>query len=135
MIKKENRFDEYAYRVSTRKLASTVTALEEGQFVTINSDGELEIADGTTKAFMAMSSLRTGRDNVAGGRNCTYLMGNLEVTIDQFDDTETYTAMAPLIVGADGVLTVVPAVPSGDEIIEAYAVGAVVDGFLRVIVI
>ncbi len=143
MIKFEGRFDEYAYRIATRKLSSTVTELTEGQWITLDSNGEVVISDGSKKSFMVISSKREGRDNITGnGGRATYLMGHFEVTTDQFDGAGSYDYMTPLVVDANGLLTPATTMTANtttgaikgntpDQIV-AYALGAPVDGFLRI---
>jgi hypothetical protein len=130
MINKENRFDEYSYRVAYRQLSSTVTSLEEGQWVTI-VNGEIVISDGTQKSFICTSSNRSGRDQISGKpvRKAAYLLGTFELSVTNFDPLGTYGDMVPLKVTTDGILT--DGVP-GTDIIEAYAMGLPVAGVLRI---
>jgi hypothetical protein len=130
MINKENRFDEYSYRVAYRQLSSTVTSLEEGQWVTI-VNGEIVISDGTQKSFICTSSNRSGRDQISGKpvRKVAYLLGTFELSVTNFDPLGTYGDMVPLKVTTDGILT--DGVP-GTDIIEAYAMGLPVAGVLRI---
>ncbi len=133
MIRFENRFDEYAYRVATRELDPSVDTLIEGQWVTIKN-GKIVISDGTQKSFMVTTSRRPGRDNISMSNKATYLHGNYEVTTDQFDTTAVYGDMTPLKVNEDGILTVWNADEDSVHQIEAYAVQPPVDGFIRIIV-
>lgn len=129
MINKENRFDEYSYRVAYRQLSSTVTALEEGQWVTI-VNGEIVISDGTLKSFLCTSSNRAGRDQISGKsvKKAAYLLGTFELSVTNFDPAGTYGDMVPLMVTTGGVLT--DAAPGA--IVEAYAMGLPVAGVLRI---
>lgn len=131
MIKFENRYDEYAYRLANFDLDPTVAILEEGQWVTIKS-GKLVVSDGTQKSFIAMGSKRDGRDQVGGVpvKKIAVLHGKFVLSTDQFDAAGTYGDMTALKVGAQGKLTPVTA---GTDRIEAYSVGAPVEGFLRII--
>ncbi|MDF2841732.1 MAG: hypothetical protein K0R00_158 [Herbinix sp.] len=135
MIKAEQRFDEYAYRVSDEYLSDSVTTLEEGQWVTFNASGELVVADGTVKAFLAIGSKRPGRDQVSGVpvKKIPFLHGAFRLATDQFDPTGTYTAViTPLKVMAGGILTPwASATDSADKLV-AYAKGAPVDGMLKI---
>jgi len=135
MINFENRFDEYAYRVAYRMLDDSVTELEEGKWVTVNEHGKVVISDGTKKSFLCISSQRPGRDQISGKsvRKVTYLLGVLEVTVTNFDPAETYEAMTPLCVNADGDLTPYVEGESGQPwLIAAYSLGAPVNGELRI---
>ena len=119
MIKFENRFDEYAYRVATFDLDATVTSLSEGQWVTIVG-GKLVIATGTTKAFIAMGSHRAGRDQVAGlpVKKISILVGTFILTTDEFNTSGTYGDMTPLMITAGGILT--PVVTPATDKCVAY---------------
>lgn len=135
MIKKQNRFDEYAYRVANKRLSESVTRLEEGQWVTFDEKGELVIATGTQKAFIAIGSLRDERDMVGGKsvRKVSYLKGNFEFDVTNFDPLGDYAAkpITPLKVTAGGVLT--PVTTPATDIVEAYAIGDVKpDGYLTI---
>jgi hypothetical protein len=81
---------------------------------------------------MAISSMRTGRNDISVTQRVTYLLGHYEVSTDQFDTTGNYdTPMTPLAVNNDSVLT--PA-QAGDRV-EAYSIGPpTADGFLRIVV-
>lgn len=130
MINKENRFDEYSYRVAYRELDPSVTALEEGQWITVKSNKAV-IADGTQKAFLCISSSRLGRDQISGKpvKKVSYLLGTFELSVTNFDPAGTYGDMVPLKVTTGGILT--PGIP-GTDIIEAYAIGLPVAGVLRI---
>ena len=135
MIKFENRFDEYAYRVAYRELDNSVTELEEGKWITINDQGKVVISDGTQKSFLCKTSLRAGRDQISGKsvRKASYYLGVFEVTVTNFDPAETYGAMTPLCVNADGDLTPYVEGESGQPwLIAAYSLGAPVNGELRI---
>ena len=133
MIKFENRFDEYAYRIAYREIDPSLTSVEEGTWVTINADGKLIAADGTKKAFILIGSRRTGRDTVSGVpvKKLSYLHGVFELSTDKFDVAKTYTEMTPLVV-EDGIVR--PFVDASDKsyLIEAYALGAPANGLLRI---
>ena len=132
MIRFENRFDEYAYRVSSLPLAANAK-VEEGQWVTIK-DGEVVLANGTEKkAFLAIGSNREGRDQVAGRivRKISFLVGDFMLTVSNFDSGKTYNSMSPLKVKGDGNLTL-SETPETDTVV-AYALGAPVNGFLRIV--
>lgn len=132
MIRKESRWDAYAYRVGKFLLDEKVDKVEEGQWVTIEG-GKVVIAKGTEKkAFLCIGSKREGRDQVSGKalQKVSFLVGpfaGLKVT--NFDAEGEYKDMQPLCVKEGGILT--PA--TSDEVIVAYAVGAPVDGHLEII--
>ena len=132
MIRFENRFDEYAYRVSSLPLAANAK-VEEGQWVTIK-DGEVVLANASEKkAFLAMGSNREGRDQVSGKiiRKISFLVGDFMLTVSNFDSGKTYNSMSPLKVKEDGNLTL-SETPATDTVV-AYALGAPVNGFLRIV--
>lgn len=133
MIKVENRFDDYAYRVSTFPLDPTVSTLEEGQWVTLKG-GKLVIATGTEKkAFIAIGSKRVGRDQVAGKivDKVAVLMGNFVLTVSNFDSMGSYTEdMTALKIKEGGILT--PTTGDTDHVV-AYAIGKPINGFLRIV--
>ena len=110
MLKKENRYDSYAYRISdVPASAELITAgWEEGDFLSYNESGELVKADGTKPAFMSMSSCRPGRDQFTGKttKQASILFGALRVCTNSVDAAQTYAAGTPLYVGAEGKLTV-----------------------------
>lgn len=131
MIRFENRFDEYAYRVASLPLAADAK-VEEGQWVTIKN-GEVVLAKSTDKkAFIAIGSNREGRDQVAGKfmRKISFLVGDFMLTVNNFNASKSYTDMTPLKV-VDG--NVEPVENTGTETVVAYALGAPVNGFLRIV--
>ena len=131
MIRFENRFDEYAYRVASLPLAADAR-VEEGQWVTVKN-GELVLAKSTDKkAFIAIGSNREGRDQVAGKfmRKISFLVGDFMLTVNNFDTAKTYTDMTPLKV-VDGNLAPVESAEAATVV--AYALGAPVNGFLRIV--
>lgn len=133
MIRFENRFDEYAYRVASLPLAANVK-VEEGQWVTVKK-GELVLANSTDKkAFIAIGSNREGRDQVAGKfiRKISFLVGDFMLTVSNFKTSETYEDMAPLKV-VDGNLEPVKSAEAATATVVAYALGAPVNGFLRIV--
>lgn len=133
MIRKEKRFDEYAYRVATMDLDESVTSLEEGQWVTPKA-GKLVVATGAEKkAFLSIGSLRAGRDQVSGKatRKVSFLLGAFSLSVSNFDPSGTYSAdTTALKIKAGGVLTPVSA--DTDKAV-AYAIGVPVNGYLRII--
>lgn len=155
MLKKEGRFDQYAYRVAEFPISATLAASEfqDGIWVTINSNGELVKADGTKKAFVLLTSKKTGRDQISGRFNAqgTILMGASRVTTDQVKADDTYAPCTPLYVGADGKLTTtgvglklvvgtggaVTATGTGDlPIVAGYALSDMdSDGFVTVYIV
>lgn len=132
MIKFENRFDEYAYRVATLELDPSVQTLEEGQFVTVK-DGKLILANKTDKkAFIATGSHRVGRDQIAGKavKKVAFLVGASILTITNFNAGETYGDMTPLTVDK-GVVTPKKA---ETDLIVGYSLAKPVSGGLRILV-
>lgn len=132
MIRKESRWDAYAYRVGKFLLDEKVDKVEEGQWVTIEG-GKVVVANGAEKkAFLCIGSKREGRDQVSGKalQKVSFLVGpfaGLKVT--NFDAEGEYTDMTPLCVKTGGILTPV----KNSEAVVAYAVGAPVDGHLEII--
>lgn len=137
MIRKENRFDEYAYRIATYPLDETVDTVEEGQWVTLNEAGKVVIAKNTDpKAFICTGSKRVGRDKVSGRicQNISFLMGTFALTVSNFDTGGTYTAgITPLKLKDDGTGVVTSSSAPGTDTIVAYAIGAPKNGYLRII--
>lgn len=146
MIKLEGRFDEYAYRVATFDVDSGVTALEEGQWVTLNATGKVAISDGTAnKSFICISSKRTGRDQITGVpvKKASFLVGNFLLNVSNYDTNGSYAAMTPLVVTTAGVLTpytILTQDGGGTNIngtppqkIVAYSLGAPVSGYLAIV--
>lgn len=132
MIKFENRFDEYAYRVATLELDPSVETLEEGQFVTVKND-KLVLANKTDKkAFIATGSHRVGRDQIAGKpvKKVAFLVGASILTITNFDARGVYGDMVPLTV-ENGTVTPVTA---ETDLVVAYSFGTPVSGGLRILV-
>lgn len=129
MIRFENRFDEYAYRVASLPVAKD-TVVEEGQWVTLKN-GELVLAKKTDKkAFLAIGSNREGRNQVAGKiiAKISFLVGDFMLTVSNFNTGKSYEDMTPLTV-VDGNLE--PA--EGNDLVVAYALGAPANGFLRIV--
>lgn len=131
MIKKENRFDEYAYRVASLPLDESVDTVEEGQWVTVKG-GKIVLATGSEpEMFLAIGSKRAGRDQVSGKaiRKISFLVGRVIVSTDQFDMTKTYSADMTALTVKDGKLVPVTA----DEKVVATAIGGVNAGYLRIV--
>ena len=132
MIKKENRFDEYSYRVASLPLDPSVERIEEGQWVTIKG-GKLVLAGADTKkAFIAIGSKREGRDQVSGKalQKVAFLVGNFMLTVSNIDLEKSYDPdMTPLKVVEGGILAPV----EGDETVVAYAIGQPVAGYVRIV--
>lgn len=145
MIKVEGRFDEYAYRVATYDVDSSVTALEEGQWVTLNSSGKVIISDGTAnRSFLCISSKRSGRDQITGVpvKKASFLVGQFLLQVSNYYADGSYSAMTPLCVTTDGVLTPYTALTQGGgsdidgtppQKIVAFALGAPVSGYLPIV--
>lgn len=133
MIRKESRWDAYAYRVGKFLLDETVEKIEEGQWVTIKGGKVVVAGKADKKAFICIGSKREGRDQVSGKamQKVSFLVGpfaGLKVT--NYDASGSYSAdMTPLYVKDGGILTPV----TGSETAVAYAVGKPVDGHLEII--
>lgn len=135
MIKFEQRFEDYAYRIADEYLDDSVSELEEGQWVAYNATGKLAIADGTVKAFLAIGSKRAGRDQVGGVsvKKISFLHGAFRLRVSNFDPAGTYaTTMTPLVVTAGGILKPFDEATNKAHQIVAYAKGQPVDGFLTI---
>jgi len=162
-IRNSARFDEYAYRIANASLAAAVvtSGIEEGQWVTYDTDGNLVVAGAASvKAFIAIGSKRTGRDQVSGKAisKIAYLHGAFVLETSKYDTNGTYTAaMTPLKLASGGILTpclsvnktvaktgvagtVTGAASATDipaldiEHVVAYAIGAPsTDGYLKII--
>lgn len=133
MINKENRFDEYAYRIAFKEADPSIVALEEGQWISFVG-GKAVISDGTTKSFICLTSKRDGRDQLSGVpvKKVSYLLGSFELTVTNFDPTETYGDMVPLVVTTGGILK--PYVDGVDlpYLIVAYSYEDANNGTLRI---
>ena len=149
MIKFENRFDAYAYREATKVLSSGIIAsgFEEGQWITLDADGQIVLSDGGKKSFIVTTSKREGRDLVSTNavQKGTFLLGAYEITVQNnpnsatdtaFDSTATYAVMDPLKVTTGGILTSwVSGTDTVDQIAAYVAAPAVAgSGLLRIIV-
>lgn len=149
MIKFENRFDAYAYREATKVLSSGLIAtnFEEGQWITLDVDGKIEISDGSKKSFILTTSKRTGRDLVSTNavQKGTFLLGAYEITVQNnpdsvndtvFDSGATFAVMAPLKVTTGGILTTWDVLTDTVDKIVAYVAAPAVagSGLLRIIV-
>lgn len=142
MLKKDNRFDSYAYRIATREIAASVTYLEEGSWVTLDTTtGKVKpAAADANPAFLCLTSERNGRDNVKSQGafpKAAYYLGAFEVTVANnpdaasdtaFDHSGTYAPMTPLKIKVDATTAqaiLTPATPGTDDAkVVAYAMGA-----------
>lgn len=114
MVGQNHRYFEQAYRVSDYELDSSVTSLQDGQWLELNSSGKLIVALGSNKAYMTLSSIKTGRDTVNGGSGqAVILVGPYRAETDQWDTAGTYTEGAPLKVKTDGSGVLTPWVGTG----------------------
>ena len=136
MINPENRLDEYAYRMSG-DVDSTVTTLQEGQWLTYNAAGKFVIADGTTaRSFPTISSKRTGRDQLSGKPiyKAVVLVGNFKIVTDQYYTSGTYaTTITALKLMAGGIVTNWISGTDNASLIVGYAIGQPVGGKLTII--
>ena len=100
MLKKDNRFDNYAYRVATRDIDPSVTSLYEGSWVTLDAtSGKVRPAAATDKVvFLCTTSERSGRDNVKSQGafpKAAYYLGPFEVTVSPTSSLATVTSNGP----------------------------------------
>ena len=134
MIKKENRYDSYAYRISDVPASSELIAAgwEEGEFLSFNDNGELVKATADTPAFMSMSSSRKGRDQFTGKttRQASILFGAHRVSVTNYDSAKTYKGGTPLYVNATGKLTT----DKGKYLVGYACAAPSTDGYLKVMV-
>ena len=122
MLKKMNRYIGHAYTVAHLELKAT-GEVEEGSWVTIDTDGKLIVSNGTKKSFLLSGSKRTGRDYTSSGifKGVAFVHGPFYgLNTSCFDNTKEYAPMTALKVTTGGKLTPVTGV--GPEIIEAYAI-------------
>ena len=129
MLKKETRYDSYAYRIADLSASAALIAsdFEEGMLLQFDTNGELEKADGTKPAFMAMSSARKGRDQFVGKTTTavSVMFGPARVSTTNFVAEESYAAGTPLYAGANGLVTT-----TKGAYLVGYAVKEPVDGHL-----
>jgi hypothetical protein len=133
MIKKENRYDSYAYRISDVPASADLIAAgwEEGEFLSFNAQGELVKANGSAPAFMSMSSCRAGRDQFTGKttRQASILFGALRVCTNSVA-AEAFAPGDALYVGADGKLT-----KTKGSYLVGYACDAIdTEGYLKAMI-
>lgn len=135
MIKANSRYDDYAYRVAYFNLSDTVESIEEGQFGTFDENGEVVLADSTSKkVFLVIGSKRAGRDQISGKatKRIAFLHGPFLVSISNYDEEGTYNGgLTPLKISDEG--TVTPVTAEGTDIVVAYAIGQPSGGFLTIV--
>jgi len=127
MLKKMSRYIGHAYQVANAELKSNIE-VEEGTWVTVDTDGTLIVSDGTQKSFILHGSARTGRDYTANGlfKGVAFIHGpfyGLNTSI--FDGTKEYPPMTPLMIDTTlGRLTpfVASVSPTLDKPVVAYAI-------------
>lgn len=139
MIVRENHFDEYAYRVANCDIADPTMVIEEGSWVTLDTNGKIIASDGTKKSFLFISSKRTGRDNITpqGAFNKgAFLHGSFVMTVKNsdlgntaYDSSKTFAVLTPLKVAKDGTTNMgvlQPWVTGTDkvELLVGYSLGA-----------
>ena len=133
MLKKETRYDSYAYRIADLAASAELieAGFEEGSLVQFNDAGEMTVADGTKPAFMAMSSCRPGRDQFVGKTTTaiSVMFGAARVSTTNFKVDETYAAGTPLYAGADGLVTA-----TKGAYLVGYAVKEPLNGYLTMFV-
>ena len=132
MIRLSNRFMQFAYSVPFKVSADLKTAgFEEGTFVvpsgtTGGVDNGIKLPTAGAKAYMVLSSKRTGRDNISAKPVdvAQVSIGAAIVDTDQIEaDVLTKAPGTPLYVTATGTLTATdPA--SGNGVIVAYLLDA-----------
>jgi len=128
-IKAESRYFANAHRVSDIKLSDDVTTLNAGQWLSLDSEGEWVISDGTEKSYLTISSKNSDKDNVDGvpddlngalSGKVVALIGPYRLETDQYDDQETYTVNSALVVDGNGVVTLYDDVTDDVDDIVAY---------------
>lgn len=104
MIKFNSRYDAYAYRIGWFELGEGVT-VEEGQWVKLDSNNKVAIADADGKGFFAIGSNRVGRNQVAGKavNQIAFLHGAFSVWTNQVEGSPE--PMSALKIGNKGKLT------------------------------
>ena len=129
MLNLNNRYDTHAYRVAGDfrfgSAMKEMATIEEGTWVSVNTDGTLKVADGTGKAFILLTSKRPGRDYVTGAGEdplASVLMGVAILDTDQID-TSGVTPGAALSVGTAGSAGKLVK-QSGSAAVVAYALSA-----------
>lgn len=109
MLKKGTRYDSYAYRIADLSASVNLieSGFEEGQLLSFDSEGNMDLADGTKPAFMAMSSARKGRNQFVGKSTVavSVMFGPARVATSNFVASETFEPGTPLYAGADGLVT------------------------------
>lgn len=125
-VKELERYNQYAYRFGLGKIPSSATVaatfgadgLIEGTWVMLNASGAVVPCDGTQRGYMAVSSIRTGRDTLPSTdrEDVVVIAGKYLVKTLRYDTTATFTNGGPLKVGTTtkaGLL--VPFVPGTDN--------------------
>ena len=132
MIKKLGLWDGYAYK-KPAKMNSAVTALGAGQWIKKNGDGTFVVAGaGDYRAYMVVSSLESGRDNITAGGIATYLDGPFEVETDKYETGSTYSAAEnPLKIKAGGILDLWVKGTDAPELLVAWGEPPV-SGYMKV---
>ena len=129
MLKKETRYDSYAYRISdlVASVELVEDGFEEGMLLQFNDLGEMVKADGTKPAFMAMSSCRKGRDQFIGKTTTavSVMFGAARVSTSNFVAEDTYAAGTPLYAAANGLVTA-----TKGAYLVGYAAKEPADGYL-----
>lgn len=105
MIKFNSRYDAYAYRIGWFELKDGVT-LEEGQWVKLDTDNKVVIAETGDKGFLAIGSRRDGRDQVSGKavKQVAFLHGAFALWTDKVEGSSV-APMTPLKITTGGKLT------------------------------
>ena len=129
MLKKETRYDSNAYRISDLVASPTLVddGFEEGMLLQFGATGEMELADGTKPAFMAMSSCRNGRNQFVGKtvNAVSVMFGAARVATTNFVAEDTFEAGTPLYAAAGGLVTA-----TKGAYLVGYAAKAPEDGYL-----
>lgn len=118
MIQFDSRYFNNAHRISDVSLASTVTTLYDGQWLMLDSNGEMVISDGSKKSYLTISSKYgnpadninrqitegpAGRDNVTSTGRVSVLIGPYRIATDQYE-TGSYSEGDALKVSSNGKL-------------------------------
>jgi len=118
MIENDDRVWGNTQRISSWNLDPSVGALNDGQWLVLNSSGNLVVSAGTeAKQYMTISSRRQGstglpnnmgapiqaqpaRDTVSVSGKAIVLIGAFKLATDMYDTSQNYTMNQALVVGS-----------------------------------
>lgn len=131
MAMAQTNYFQNSHRID-RPVASTVGNIQMGQLFQFNAQDQLEVADGTKKAYPTLNSRYPGaglgpqgerlegRDDVSRTGKIAVLKGNFEIGTDQYDTSKTYTTGAALKAMAGGKATLWVAGTDSPVLIVGY---------------